>query len=217
MKRFLIAILCLAGLAYAADIGKGKVNPSDVRIIPVKSTPEPDNVKTTIVFPQKDQVLGGGAINVQVRLLGYPVGTTSDFDRKNEVYNDPNGQSLLVFIDNEHPIEIYKSFIDSLDNNNLFYSLTLTTQIPFPLDEGMHVIRTFPDRSYGESLKDPGAYAAQIFYIGQEENNLDVNLNAPYLTYNEPLETLTYTEKKPFCSTFTSLTSASRAMGTKSL
>ncbi|NGX37324.1 MAG: hypothetical protein K1000chlam2_00478 [Chlamydiae bacterium] len=193
MRILSILLLLVASMGFAED--------ANIRIIPVKPTPEPNNVETTIVFPKEDQIISN-PVKVQIRLVGFPVGTISDFDRKNEIYNDPHGQSMLVFIDNEHPIEIYKSFVDSLDQNNLFYYMTLNTTVPFNLKQGMHVIRAFPDRSFGESLKGSGCYDASIFYIGREEDNLDIDLDDPYLTYNEPLETLRYSSEKPILLDF---------------
>ena len=202
MRRLLLALLLLSPiLGFAAEFAPRRANPSLVRIVPVRPTPEPDNIQNRIVFPKGGQAVNN-PVGVQVQLRGFPIGIPSDFDRRKQIYNDPMGQSMLVVIDNEHPIEIYKSLVDSLDPNNLFFDLTLNTRLPYNLGEGMHVIRAFPDRSYGESLKSPGCYAVSVFYIGSRENNLDVDLNGPYLTYNEPLETLTYTETKPLLLDF---------------
>ena len=87
----------------------------------------------------------------------------SDFERRKELYNDPEGQSLLILIDNYHPFEIYTSFVNALDQSNLYYDLTMTKLIPYDLDEGMHVIRTFPARSYGESLKNLLCFSSPSF------------------------------------------------------
>jgi len=202
MRWITFFIMCCSAV-FAAKLSPDKPNPSDIRIVPVRPTPEPGNVRLTLTFPKGGQVLSSGdEVLVQAQLRGYSVGTNSDFDRAKQIYNDPNGQSLLIFIDNEHPIEIYKSFVDSLDTNNLWYDWTLTTKIPYTLKEGMHVVRAFPDRSYGESLKEPGCYAAEIFYVGQRKDNPDINLNAPYLTYNEPLETLRYQSERPILLDF---------------
>ncbi len=199
--KILLPLLIICNLGFAATIPQTYTNPSTIRITSVTPTPEPDNVRTTITFPQEGEV-EYNPVTVQVRLLGFPVGVMSDFERKKEIYNDPNGQSLLVFVDNYHPFEIYNSFIDALEPSNIYYDLNLSQNIPYDLDEGMHVIRAFPDRSYGESLKNPGCFQARMFYIGSQENNLDVDLSAPYLTYNEPLETLRYTESKPLLLDF---------------
>lgn len=201
--RLLFGLLLACALSqFAAEIGTKAPNPSLVRIVAVRPTPEPTNVETAIVFPRQEQVLWGNPVRVQARLIGFSVGTNSDFEREHEIFNDPGGQSLLIFIDDHHPVEIYKSTIDSLDNNNLFYDVMLTTRIPFHLKEGKHVIRAFPDRSYGESLKGPGCYAASIFYIGSRMDNLDVDLRAPYMTYNEPLETMRYRSDRPLLLDF---------------
>ncbi|MBS0630161.1 MAG: hypothetical protein JSS30_08090 [Verrucomicrobia bacterium] len=198
--RLLIALL-ICNLGFADTIPQTYTNPSTIRITSEVPTPEPDNVQTTIIFPREGEI-EMNPVNVQVRLLGFPVGTTSDFERRKEIYNDPEGQSLLIFIDNYHPFEVYNSFVDALDQSNVYFDLTLTKLIPYDLDEGMHVIRTFPARSYGEGLKNPQCFKARVFYIGSQIDNLDVNLNAPYLTYNEPLETLTYEAGKPLLLDF---------------
>ena len=202
MRVLAILILLLTTTHFTAEIGTKKPNLSNVRIVPVRPTPEPTNVKTQIIFPKEGQVVWSNPVRVQFRLMGFNIGTNSDFERSHEIFNDPQGQSLLIFIDNHHPIEVYRSTVDSLDNNNLFYDLKLTKRVPFYLKEGMHVIRTFPDRSYGESLKGAGCYSAGIFYIGSQIDNLEVDLNGPYLTYNEPLETLRYHSDKPILLDF---------------
>ena len=201
MRILMMLLLLFSRMAFAAEIEPKIANPSLIRIIPVEPTPEADNVTCKIVFPREGQSVYN-PVKLQFQLRGFPVGVGSDFERKKEIFDDPNGQSLLVFVDNYQPIEIYESFLDALDDSNLYFDLTLTTTLPFYLNEGMHVIRAFPDRSYGESLKGKGCFAAGIFYIGGAQNNLNVNLNAPYLTYNEPLETLVYPEGRPLLLDF---------------
>lgn len=205
MKTFAYTtfFLCLIFSSLeGADYTPPQANPTEVRIIAVIPTPEPDNVQTTITFPDEDELVPSSPVKMQIRLLGFPTGVPSDFERKNEIYNDPRGQSMLIFIDNQHPVEIYKSFIYSLDENNLYNSLILTTELPFDLKEGMHLIRCFPARSFGEGLKGPGCFKAQVFYFRKKDNPLKINLNAPYLTYNEPLETLKYQEDLPILLDF---------------
>lgn len=204
MKNLFLGLFFLGVVTqgHSAKIGQEEVNPSEIRIVSVTPTPEGDNIQTIIQFPKLNQITSGSPLNVQILLRGYPLGIPSSFDRSNEIFNDPNGQSLIVIIDNEHPIEIYKSFVDALNPSNLFFDLTLNTEVDFPLSRGMHVIRAFPDRSYGESLKSGSAFAASVFYVNEQTNNLNVNLNGPYLTYNEPLETMPYQSEKPILLDF---------------
>lgn len=187
---------------FAAEINGGKANPSEVRIIPVSPTPESDNVETTIVFPKRMELIYQTPFETQIRLDGYPLGTSSDFDRKKQIYDDPSGQSMRIFVDNYPPLDIYDSFVDSLDQNNLFYNLTLNKSIHYDLSSGTHVLRAFPVRSYGESLKGPGSFSARIFYVGSRKNNSELNLQKPYLTYNEPLESVSYDERLPILLDF---------------
>jgi hypothetical protein len=202
MKRILFLLLALCSASFAAEFSPRKANPTEVRIVPVRPTPEPDNVELSITFPKMDQVVSGYSLDVQLQLEGFNVGTNSDFDRAKQIYNDPMGQSVLVFIDDHEPFEIYKSFVDALDNNNLYYNWTLNQVIPFSLKEGFHVIRAFPARSFGEGLKGPGRFAVRRFYVGERKAYLDVDLCAPYLTYNEPLESLTYCPHQPILLDF---------------
>lgn len=189
MKKLIVAICLMASALNCAEIGQSKVNPSSIRIVPVDPTPESNNVTTTINFPKAGQY-SGQPVSVQIRLFGFPLGIISPFERKNDLYGDPSGQSMRVIIDNYPYLSIYNAFLDSLENSSLYYDQNLTTKVPFDLEDGVHILRTFPVRSYGESLKGQGCYAATVFYTGQGEGSID--LKAPYLTYNMPQGQIPY-------------------------
>ncbi|MCB1110605.1 MAG: hypothetical protein KDK64_06445 [Chlamydiia bacterium] len=178
--RKLFGFLVLWGLAlYGID---------EVRVVPVKPTPEANTVVTKIVFPRPYENKRKTPVNVQLRVEGFPLGVITQSDRKGEIYNDPEGQAIHVIIDN-HPYLIYnQSFEDSFDENREYYDKIVSFHIPFSLNPGMHVIRAFPARSYGESLKGTGPFAAEIFYFQDRKktDNLNIDLQKPYLTYNEP-------------------------------
>ncbi len=185
-------LLLLATSLFGAEYKTRQANPSDIRVVPMRPTPEADNVKVYITFPKDDQVVQARNLGVQLRETGFPLGTNSDFERRKELYNDPQGQNIRVIIDEERPFGIHKTFVDSLDDNNLYFNKRLNKKIPFSLKPGQHIIRTFPVRSYGESLKRPGSFAASTFYVGKKENDLNVKLSGPYLTYSEPQGTFPY-------------------------
>ncbi|MCI0382117.1 MAG: hypothetical protein L0207_03580 [Chlamydiae bacterium] len=201
MKKISIAILTLVTLSCsAADYKTDKSNPSSVRVTAVESTPEADNVNLIIVFPKEEQIVRN-PVDLQLRVDGYPIGNTSDFDRRKKVYDDPKGQSVRVIIDEMPYFSIYKSFVDTLDDSSIYYKQTLNLTLP-SLKSGMHVIRSFPVRSYGESLKDSGCFQASIFYIGSDDSSFKIDLQDPLLTYNEPQGTYSYSDTQPLLLDF---------------
>lgn len=201
MKVLLAIFALIISTLPAAEFGPGKANPTDIRIIPVQATPEADNVQSFITFPSDYQVVDN-PVNLQLRLTGFPLGTMSDFERKNDLINDQFGQSMRIFIDNLPYFSIYQSFIDDLDDTTVYYDRTLNIAVPYNLRQGMHVMRIVPVRSYGECLKGRSAFAASIFYIGEEKNNLNVDLQAPFITYNEPSGNVIYPRNQPILLDF---------------
>lgn len=161
---------------------------NEVTVSPVASSPEANTVVTRIIFPRPYENKRKTPINVQLRIEGFPLGVMTQNDRAKEIYDDPEGQAIHVIIDN-HPYLIYnQSFEDSFDENREYYDKILSFPIPFTLKPGQHVIRAFPARSYGESLKGRGPFAAQVFYFQDRKkaDTLNIDLQKPYLTYNEP-------------------------------
>jgi hypothetical protein len=59
----------------------------------------------------------------------------------------------------------------------------------------MHIIRTFPVRSYNESVKSERAFAASTFYYQTKKESAVMDLSKPYLTYNEPQGEYDYAKK----------------------
>jgi hypothetical protein len=147
-------------------------------------------------------VLGGGSIDVQLYDEGYPVGTNSDFARADEIATNSKGESVRIIIDELPYYGIYETTYNTLDRTDLYFVEILRTTISPNLDNGMHVIRAFPVRSYGESLKNKNAFAAHIFYVGSVENNLNVDLRKPFITYNEPQGNFSYDPERPILLDF---------------
>lgn len=182
LSLFLIGII---GFVHAAEMEKGKVNRSDIRVMAVSPTTEPDEVNVIIVFPRDGQVKSS-SMSMQVRLDGFPLRTDSDFPRRKEIFNDPEGQSLHVCIDNYPYFAENEAFIDALDDFDEYFEQMMKFSIPFKLAPGMHVARIFPVRSYNESLKGNNCFRSVTFYIDNKSHLLDVDLTKPYLTCNEP-------------------------------
>lgn len=161
---------------------------SEVYVTPVTPTSEATTITTKIIFPRPYENKRKTPINVQMRIEGFPLGVMTQNDRAQEIYNDPEGQSIHVIIDNG-PYRAYnQSFEDSFEQSKSYYDKILSFHIPFTLKSGEHVIRAFPTRSYGESLKGKGPFSVEVFYYQDRKkaDTLNIDLQKPFLTYNEP-------------------------------
>lgn len=158
----------------------------EVRVVPVKPTPEPDEVELYFSFPEEGEVKTENPVTIQMRLEAYPIGYYSDFQRGREIRNNEQGQSVHIIVDGKPYISINEAIDDISENEEIDYDQTLETRIPYKLTKGMHVLRAFPVRSFGESLKGPKCFTAIYFYFGKEMPDHSIDLTKPYLTYNQP-------------------------------
>ena len=172
-------------------------NPTNIRIIPVEPTPESNTVKLEIIFPENSQVKMNEPVRLQLKVWGFSLRTNSDFQRKKELWNDPEGQSIHIIIDDRQFFSLNRANVKSLDSQDNFYNQIAEVTIPFNLSPGEHIVRAFPVRSYNESLKKRGTFAVDTFYFRSRENTIDQNLRAPFLTYNEPAGTFNYGPDQP--------------------
>ena len=179
MRTFIGFCIFLLSTVYGVE---------ELRVVPVKPSAESNTVTTKIIFPRPYENKRKSPVNVQLRVEGFPLGVVTQNDRAKQIYDDPEGQAIHVIIDNQPYLIYNQSFEDSFDENREFYDKIVSFHIPFTLRAGMHVIRVFPARSYGESLKGKGPFSAEIFYFQDRKktDNLNIDLQKPYLTYNEP-------------------------------
>ena len=167
-----------------------------IRVLPVDSTPEPESVQLQIVLPKRGEIVLDHPAWIQFRLRGYALGTDSQFPREFEVFNSSRGQTVHFVIDNRPYFPMIGYRIDPFDEEGNYYEAQFKFQIPFTLEPGFHTIRAFPARSFGESLKSEGCYAASFFYV-KNKSSATVNLDKPYFTYNGPNNTQRLREKEP--------------------
>jgi hypothetical protein len=168
-----------------------------VRVLGVEPTPEPETVNIRIQLPETGSVVKGNPVWVQVRVDGYDIGNRSHFDRADEVADSELGQSLHVVIDNLPYFAVNGPAIDPFNEQDYFWNNTYQFEVPIRLSNGIHTIRVFPCRSYGESLKGDKAFEVSSFYVGSESGSLPQKLTAPFLTYNEPSDAMMLKEGKP--------------------
>lgn len=198
MKTAILATLLTlsASAASAASLEEHAPNTRGIQVVPMAASADPDHVTTTILYPKDKELRTSSPIKGQIKIEGYPLGTDTEMPRKTEIWNDPEGQSLHIFIDNEPYFAVNEALINALDDVENYFNETADFTIPFKLEAGMHVIRAFPVRSFNESVKSDGAFASSTFYYKTKKENLKVDLSAPYLTYNEPQGEYDYDRKK---------------------
>lgn len=187
-------LIFVLGFAVQANCQTTK---EPIQVIPVTRTPEPEAGGLFISYPEDGQLIRTNPVWVQVRLQGYALGTDSNFPRAKEVANKKQGQSLHVIIDNE-PFFTYSGLsIDPFDQEGDYYDQSYKFRVPDDLEEGEHILRIFPARSYGEGLKGPRYFKEAVFYVGKKTPSYPENLEDPYLTYNEPSGMLRIKEGEP--------------------
>lgn len=200
-----ISFIC-SGYLDAAEQMVPTPNPGDIRVVPVDPTPEGESIELRTMFPKKEEMQKGNSVDVQMRLDGFPLRTTSQFPRATEIMRSTNadrdGQSVHVVIDNEPYFIENEAIINSLEDTEDYFEQLLEFDIPWKLEPGMHMIRAFPTRSYGESLKGDGCFTSCTFYVKKKKPVLDVDLSKPYLTYNEPQGHYQYDATKPLLLDF---------------
>jgi hypothetical protein len=191
MYALLASFILAMAAAKAPD-----ANGSGIRTMPVARTPESNTIVLKIAIPKDGQVMGT-PVWVQFRIDGYALGAASQFERASEVVETKMGQTVHVVIDDHPYFPVNEPALDPFDEGGYYYDMSYKFEVPSRLKEGMHTIRMFPARSFGESLKGDKTFAAINFYVGSVKENPDMDLSQPYITYNEPSNQLYLVENKP--------------------
>ena len=181
-----------------ATIAKPEMESQEkIRVLPVQRTPESNSIALSISMPQNGELKAKNPVWVQFRLDGYPLGAGSPSDRVREVALSKAGQTVHVIIDNHPYFEVNEPSVDPFNEDGYYYDTSYKFEIPYKLGEGMHTIRMFPARSYGEGLKNEGTFQSVYFYVGSKTGKPEVDFSGPYLTYNEPGEGISLKEAQP--------------------
>jgi hypothetical protein len=175
---------------------------SDVRIVSVTPTPQSEEVKIKIVYPEDNSIKLDNRIWIQVRLRGFPLGVISDFPRRDELATRGLGQSIHVIIDDKSYFPVTGPRLAPFDDEGDFYQSMYKFESPVFLKEGEHTIRAFPCRSYGECLKNPGSFDIVKFFVKKKKISKGIKLSKPYITYNEPTNRAKYKVKDPILLDF---------------
>ncbi|MBI4141178.1 hypothetical protein HY485_05055 [Candidatus Woesearchaeota archaeon] len=112
-------------------------------------------VKINIVSPQEEEIIDSDTARIIFTVENFRVSV--------------GGNAVHVVLNNGPIIKYF-------GNGSLVLS---------SLAEGRNVVRIFPAKGWGESVKDMDAFVMRQFYVKKKNSEL-LNVNAPMLTYNEP-------------------------------
>ena len=167
---------------------KNPTNSTKIRLLPVTRTPESETATVLISLPEKASTVAANPVWLQVRVEGYPLGASSQFDREKEIAVSDLGQTVHVVVDNYPYFAINDPALDPFNEAGWYYETNYKFEIPENLGPGEHLVRVFLARSYGESLKGDQTFFATNFFVGKngEREQSAFNLKKPFLTFNEP-------------------------------
>ncbi len=197
----MLALLTSLLLAMSPATKAPPANSTEIRVVPIQRTPEPTTVLLRIAYPETGATVDT-PVWVQFRLDGFALGTGDNFERANELPKSKLGQTVHVIIDDHPYFPINEPAIDPFDESGYYYNMSYKFRIPYRLGPGMHTIRMFPARAFGESLKGEGTFAEDYFFVGTREIDPNMDLRKPYLTYNEPSRLMHLEAKKPILLDF---------------
>jgi len=175
----------------------------EVRIMPVASTPESNTILLAIARPKEGEVLSDNPVWIQFRIDGFSLGAdSSQFERADQIPVGDMGQTVRVVVDSDFYFSVNEPTIDPFNENGYYYDTSYKFELPSSLKPGMHTLRMFPARSFGESLKGENTFVAATFFVGGMTPKLDVDFSAPFLTYNQPSDEVDWNQKQPILLDF---------------
>ncbi len=190
----------LSVFAFAAEQKPEKLV-EQIRVLPVKRTPESETSTAVISIPKNGAVIKENPVWVQTRIQGYPIGAASQFDRADEVALSNKGQTIHVVVDDQPYFSVYEPALDPFNEEGWYYETSYKFELP-KVGPGEHLLRVFLARSYGECLKGEWAYSAILFNVGSGPDTSKYELTKPYITYNEPSNQMYLEEDKPILLDF---------------
>jgi hypothetical protein len=179
-----------------AEASKGKSG--EIRVMEVARTPESNSVMINILLPKQNEIVSGSPVWIQFRIAGFALGSdSSQFQRADQIAVSNMGQTVHVVVDNEPYFAVNEPAINPFNETGWYYNQSYKFEMPFALKEGVHTIRMFPARSFGEGLKGENTFAVLRFYVGGVDSGKKVDFAKPFLTYNEPSNQMPLSQDQP--------------------
>src|SRR5262249_92133 len=108
-----IASTLFSPIGFCAHLEHQTPNPKGLQVVPVDPTHDPDHVNTYILYPKEKELRKSSPVKGQIEVEGIALGVDTDQPRKHEIWNDTEGQSLHIFIDNQPYFSVNEALIDA--------------------------------------------------------------------------------------------------------
>ncbi|MCZ6602431.1 MAG: hypothetical protein O6952_05440, partial [Planctomycetota bacterium] len=169
----LAALGALATFSVACQPSAGAVSvsvPTEIHVAKQsRSAPFPE-ARLKILSPKEGETLISQEVSVTLSLQGFETQGQTKGAAEKGLANSAKGQHVHIIVDNGPYMACYDP------------------TKPFPigtLEQGTHLIRAFPSRSYHESVKTEGAFATVTFHV-VKETTAPIKTTDPLLTYSRP-------------------------------
>jgi len=181
MRLTLFPLLCGAMMVAAVgcaekpadDTAKGQDStsvPKEVQIVKGENGPAPDSVMLVVKSPGPNEIVKTDSVMVSVDLKGFNLASPTEGEQSKGIAFSKEGQHIHVIIDDKPYMAMYGMNEFSVG----------------ALSEGVHTLRAFPSRSWHESIKKPGAFVAETFYVKSKTGEPVLKEGEPLLTYSRP-------------------------------
>lgn len=187
LKLNIVAVLFLASALVSCggnnngdqpsgdSVNSDQVTSQTITIEPAEHGVDYPNAKTQIISPREGQVLpnANDSVLVVLNVSGMEIATPTPGDSLRGINYSKEGQHIHIIIDDKPYMANYK--------NGQPFNVGV-------LSPGAHTIRSFPSRSWHESVKSSGAFATRTFYVGAKPANDSTvaEFKRPFITYSRP-------------------------------
>ncbi|MEO5930695.1 MAG: hypothetical protein ABIR47_12235 [Candidatus Kapaibacterium sp.] len=179
LRHFVLPLVAVALVAATGCNNKTEEKPgTDSTAAPkavgiIKGVPGRDdfpNASLAVLAPTPGEVVNADSVMIKVDLKGVDLGSPTAGEMDKGIAYSKQGQHIHVIVDDKPYMAMYKTD-----------SFFVTKLAP-----GIHTLRAFPSRSWHESVKKPGLFVNQTFYIMKKEGDAPMDMNGPLLTYSRP-------------------------------
>lgn len=166
----ILTLAALAGTACQQERAGGEAGPVQL-VEGERSTPRPTEATLSFTAPAPGALSPDTVVEAGLEVEGFELGATTPGAEERGIAMSGDGQHVHFIVDDAPYVAIY-------DDEEVIDLSGLET--------GTHVLRAFPSRQWHESVKAGDAFALRTFHVGDTTSGVELDPDAPLLTYSRP-------------------------------